>query len=340
MAERESLMFSRSQRYAWDSATKKQISGSATLLTQTQALVRHLGNYRWPAKTDINRSNAWSRMYWELVWIADSCASVSDTRQWYGFERRWGTGSPISMCHNKEKIFLKNNKILPLPCSLCCFVSPVLIWGGSSESFGWRHLISRTTRSICPKLAQERQNNTRNKVKQVFYYFRGKSFFTVITHRDWATCGWGNGNTYALSFNGHSPQYSSGWGSTEGTFPSLITAVLSHSFGISPSGVGSLWPDIQTFPASTQGVCGARNVWNQATLSHTSIQSLHKGPRRGSIWVTWSIFFFLRGALISFMNVLIRDNKTLTKHDLSKIPCISSHLKESNFEISPAKHAP
>ena len=44
------------------------------------------------------------------------------------------TGSPISMCDYSEKI-LKINKIPALLCSLCCFVSPVLVWGGSSELF-------------------------------------------------------------------------------------------------------------------------------------------------------------------------------------------------------------
>ena len=39
-----------------------------------------------------------------------------------------------------KKIFPKINKIPALPCSLCCSVSPVLVWGGSSELFDWQHL--------------------------------------------------------------------------------------------------------------------------------------------------------------------------------------------------------
>ena len=48
-----------------------------------------------------------------------------------------------------------------------------------------RGLLGKTKTEVDPamiKLAQERQNNTRNKVKQ------GEIFFTVTTHRDWALC--------------------------------------------------------------------------------------------------------------------------------------------------------
>ena len=48
----------------------------------------------------------------------------------------------------------------------------------------------RTTRSIRPKLAQERQNKTRKKVKQAFYSF-SETLFSLYSHRDWAGCGRG-----------------------------------------------------------------------------------------------------------------------------------------------------
>ena len=44
-----------------------------------------------------------------------------------------------SRCEITVKISLggKINKMPALPCSLCCCVSPVLVWGGSSELFVW-----------------------------------------------------------------------------------------------------------------------------------------------------------------------------------------------------------
>ena len=50
----------------------------------------------------------------------------------------------------------------------------------------WKSFFFPETRSIRPKLAQERQNNTRNKVKQVFLLIFRKKFFIIIWHRVWA----------------------------------------------------------------------------------------------------------------------------------------------------------
>ena len=45
------------------------------------------------------------------------------------------TGRPIKMWD--YSVCSKINKILALPCSLCCFIPPVLIWGELSYLFVW-----------------------------------------------------------------------------------------------------------------------------------------------------------------------------------------------------------
>ena len=94
----------------------------------------HFADYRF----------AVSKLAWQTRTSHDRvqhCVTVSNWKKKSLLKSSDGPQAVQSRCVITVNFFFpKIDKIPALPYSFCCLVSPVLVWGGSSELLVWKHL--------------------------------------------------------------------------------------------------------------------------------------------------------------------------------------------------------